>query len=93
MILVIFIFIHFVIIWDVLLWRTYETHPILSLKSGCDSAPRPTLGKESFAECHFWTLGKAYFIFFLSQPNFLWEVSTLCKLKCSILAQLLMFLL
>jgi hypothetical protein len=36
MILVTFISIHFVIICDVLLWRTYETHPALSLKSGCD---------------------------------------------------------
>jgi hypothetical protein len=32
-----FISIHFVIICDVLLWRTYETHPSLSLKSGCDT--------------------------------------------------------
>jgi hypothetical protein len=31
-----FISIHFVIIYDVLLWRTYETRPALSLKSGCD---------------------------------------------------------
>src|SRR5688500_4138303 len=36
MILVIFISIHFVIICGVLFWRTYETHPTLSLKSGCD---------------------------------------------------------
>jgi hypothetical protein len=36
MILVTFISIHFVIICDVLLWRIYETHPALSLKSGCD---------------------------------------------------------
>jgi hypothetical protein len=28
--------IHFVIICDVLLWRTYEIHLTLSLKSGCD---------------------------------------------------------
>jgi hypothetical protein len=35
--IVTFISIHFVIICDVLLWRTYETHPALSLKSGCDS--------------------------------------------------------
>jgi hypothetical protein len=34
--IVTFISIHFVIICDVLLWRTYETHPALSLKSGCD---------------------------------------------------------
>jgi hypothetical protein len=37
MILVTFISIHIVIICDVLLWRTYDTHPTLSLKSGCDS--------------------------------------------------------
>jgi hypothetical protein len=36
MIFVTFISMHFVIICDVLLWRTYETHPTLSLKSGCD---------------------------------------------------------
>jgi hypothetical protein len=40
MILVTFISIHFVIICDVLLWRTYETHPALSLKSGCDTHPQ-----------------------------------------------------
>jgi hypothetical protein len=34
--IVTFISIHFVIICDVLLWRTYETHPALSLKFGCD---------------------------------------------------------
>jgi hypothetical protein len=34
-----FIFIHFVIICDVLLWRTYETHPTLSFKSRCDNEP------------------------------------------------------
>jgi hypothetical protein len=37
MILVTFISIHFVIICDVLLCRTYETYPTLSLKSGCDT--------------------------------------------------------
>jgi hypothetical protein len=31
-----FISIHFIIIYVVLLWRTYEMHPALSLKSGCD---------------------------------------------------------
>jgi hypothetical protein len=36
MILVTFISIHFVIICDVLLWRTYEMHPAILLKSGCD---------------------------------------------------------
>jgi hypothetical protein len=36
MILVTFISIQFVIICDVLIWRTYETHPALSLKFGCD---------------------------------------------------------
>jgi hypothetical protein len=33
-----FISIHLVIICVVLLWRTYETHPALSLKSRCDNA-------------------------------------------------------
>jgi hypothetical protein len=37
MILVTFISIHFVIICEVLLWRTYETHSALSFKSRCDS--------------------------------------------------------
>jgi hypothetical protein len=37
MIFVTFISIHFVIICYVLIWRTYETHPALSLKSGCDN--------------------------------------------------------
>jgi hypothetical protein len=32
-----FISIHLVIICVVLLWRTYETHPCLSLKYGCDN--------------------------------------------------------
>jgi hypothetical protein len=31
-----FISIHLVIICVVLLWHTYETHPALPLKSGCD---------------------------------------------------------
>jgi hypothetical protein len=35
-IFVTFICIHFVIICDVLLWRTYETHLTLPLKPGCD---------------------------------------------------------
>jgi hypothetical protein len=39
MIFVTFISIHFVIICNVLLWRTYETHPALSLKFGCDITP------------------------------------------------------
>jgi hypothetical protein len=38
MLFVTFIFIHFVIMCDVLLWRTYETHPALSFKFGCDSS-------------------------------------------------------
>jgi hypothetical protein len=37
MIFVTFISIHVVIICDVLLWRTYEMHPTLSLKSGFDN--------------------------------------------------------
>jgi hypothetical protein len=32
-----FISIHLVIICVLLLWRTYETHPTLPLKSGCDN--------------------------------------------------------
>jgi hypothetical protein len=32
-----FISIHLVIICVVLLWRTYETHPTLPLKSRCDT--------------------------------------------------------
>jgi hypothetical protein len=36
MIFMTFISIHYVIICDVLSWRTYETHPALSLKTGCD---------------------------------------------------------
>jgi hypothetical protein len=35
MIFMTFISIHSVIICVVLSWRTYETHPALSLKSGC----------------------------------------------------------
>jgi hypothetical protein len=38
MIFMTFISIHFVIICDVLPWRTYETHPTLSFKYGCDKA-------------------------------------------------------
>jgi hypothetical protein len=41
MIFVTFISIHFVIICGVLLWRTYETHPALSLKYGCDNDSSP----------------------------------------------------
>jgi hypothetical protein len=37
MIFVTFISIHFVIICDVLFWRTYKMHPALSFKSGCDT--------------------------------------------------------
>jgi hypothetical protein len=36
MIFMTFIYMHFVIICVVLPWRTYEMHPALSLKSGCD---------------------------------------------------------
>jgi hypothetical protein len=45
------------------------------------------LGRAYFVECYVWTLGKIYF-YFLSQPNFLWYVSTLCRPTCTILAQL-----
>jgi hypothetical protein len=53
MILVTFISIHFVIICDVVLWRTYETHPALSLKTGCDSDPSWWLTPR--ARTHVWT--------------------------------------
>jgi hypothetical protein len=33
-----FISIHLVIVCVVLLWCTYETHPTLPLKSGCDTS-------------------------------------------------------
>jgi hypothetical protein len=37
MIFMTFISMHSVIICVVLPWRTYETHPAVSLKSGCDN--------------------------------------------------------
>jgi hypothetical protein len=39
MIYMTFIFTHSVIICVVLTWRTYEMHPALSFKSGCDIVP------------------------------------------------------
>jgi hypothetical protein len=60
----------------------------LDKEDSLPSAPRSILGKESFAEYHFWTLDKVYFIFFFSQPNFLQYVPTLCGLTCFIFAQL-----
>jgi hypothetical protein len=39
--IVTFISIHFVVICDVLLWRTYEMLLTLSLKSGCDNRAHP----------------------------------------------------
>jgi hypothetical protein len=41
MIFVTFISVCFVIICVILLWRTYETHPALSVKSGCDMKGAP----------------------------------------------------
>jgi hypothetical protein len=38
-----FISMHYVIICVVLSWRTYETHPALSFKSGCDRTVRALL--------------------------------------------------
>jgi hypothetical protein len=51
MLYVIFISIHFVIICDVLPWRTYETHPTLSFKSRCDNrtGPMHLLAESMFA--------------------------------------------
>jgi hypothetical protein len=39
MIFMTFISMYYVIICVVLPWRTYETHPVLSRKSGCDMPP------------------------------------------------------
>jgi hypothetical protein len=44
MIFIIFISVHSVIICVVLPWRTYETHPALSFKSGCDRILPSRLG-------------------------------------------------
>jgi hypothetical protein len=46
---------HFVIICVVLPWRIYETHPALSLKSGCDSWPvGPSSRANSMAGFQLW---------------------------------------
>jgi hypothetical protein len=61
----------------------------LGKEASLPSVNRLTLGRACFAECHFWTLGKVYFLFFFfSQPKFLWYVPTLCRPTCIILAQL-----
>jgi hypothetical protein len=60
----------------------------LGKEASLPSVNRLTLGKECFAECYSWTLGKVFFSFFFSQPNFLWYVLTLCRPTCTILAQL-----
>jgi hypothetical protein len=52
MLLVTSISIHFVIICDVLLWRTYETHPALSLKFECDTLGREDLPRSPGAYKH-----------------------------------------
>jgi hypothetical protein len=39
MIFMTFISMHSIIMCVVLFWRTYEMHPALSLKFGCDSVP------------------------------------------------------
>jgi hypothetical protein len=44
--------------------------------------------KPYFAECRMMALGKVYFSFFLFPIKLLWYVPTLCRLTCSILAQL-----
>jgi hypothetical protein len=46
--IVIFISIYSVIMCVVLLWRTYEMHPSLFLKSGCDITP----SKEKYNKTH-----------------------------------------
>jgi hypothetical protein len=55
-------------------WRPLgfaERWPLaLGKEASLPSVNRLTLDKECFAECHPRTLGKVYFIFFFSQPNF-----------------------
>jgi hypothetical protein len=48
-----FISIHFVIICDVLLWHTYETHLALSLKSRCDKhfLKSQTIKPKAWSQC------------------------------------------
>jgi hypothetical protein len=61
----------------------------LSKDASLPSVKRMTLGRACCAECHVWTLGKVYFLFFFFlQPNFLWYVLTLRRRTCTILAQL-----
>jgi hypothetical protein len=49
---------------------------------------RLTLDTTCCTECQKWHSTKYIFIFFFSQPNFLWYVCTLCRPTCTILAQL-----
>jgi hypothetical protein len=62
MIFVTFISIHFVIICDVHLWRTYGTHLALSLKSGCyisaRSRPRARLPTDLISSVDMWSNGR-----------------------------------
>jgi hypothetical protein len=66
MIFVTFISIHFVIICDVLLWRTYETHPALPLKSGCDTKLSTLIEQLIARKTIFRT---PYSLLFISNPN------------------------
>jgi hypothetical protein len=60
----------------------------LSKEASLPSVRHLTLGKACCAECHSWTLGKVFFYFLFSLPNFLWYVATLCRPTCTILTQL-----
>jgi hypothetical protein len=42
-------------------------HSAKTVKKTSPSVPRVALGKEFFAECRSWTLGKVYFYFFLTK--------------------------
>jgi hypothetical protein len=61
MIFGIFISTHFDIICDVLLWRTYETHPAVSLKSGCDTVVVWLVSGPSLlaSPCNYWREARA----------------------------------
>jgi hypothetical protein len=52
MIFMTFIFMHSVIICVVLLWRTYEIYPALSLKSGCDKEAVSCIGNRAGTRMH-----------------------------------------
>jgi hypothetical protein len=55
----------------------------------CRASGFGTRQRRYFTKCPtFDTRQSIFLFFFFPQPNFLWYVATLCRLKCSILAQL-----